>query len=106
MLKLQLMAHYQIVPPCVACERQNRTLQSILASCVSQHKDDWDLWVDLAIYAYNTSVHESTGFSPYELVFGRVARTPIELDLGIPVKVPVLMNTHIPFARIYSALLK
>ena len=69
-------------------ERQNRTLQGILAAFVSAHKDDWDLWVDLAAYAYNTSCHESTGFSPYEMVFGRVARTPLELDLGVPLKDP------------------
>ena len=62
-------------------ERHNRTIQDILASYVSQHKDDWDLWADLAVYAYNTSIHTATGFSPYELVFGRVARTPIELQL-------------------------
>ena len=50
--------------------RQNRTLQEMLAAFVSEHKDDWDSWVSLAVYAYNTSCHEPTGFSPYELVFG------------------------------------
>ena len=50
-------------------ERQNRTLQDILSSFVSQHRDDWDLWIDIAVYAYNTSPQESTGFSPFELVF-------------------------------------
>ena len=69
-------------------ERQNRTLQDILATFVSSHKEDWDLWVDLAVYSYNTSSHESTGFSPYELVFGRIARTPLEVDLGVPLKNP------------------
>ncbi len=62
-----------------------------MASYVSQHKDDWDLWVDLAVYAYNTSVRDSTGFSSYELVFGRVVRTPIETNLGVPIKNP---STH------------
>ena len=47
-------------------ERQNRTIQSILSSFVSQHKDDWDNWVSLAVYAYNTSSHESTAYSPYK----------------------------------------
>ena len=75
-------------------ERHNRTIQDILASYVSQHKDDWDLWVDLAVYAYNTSIHTATGFSPYELVFGRVARTPIELDLGLPMKNPCTQHDY------------
>ena len=70
-------------------ERQNRTLQDMLSAFVSQNRDDWNLWVDLAVYAYNTSSHESTGYSPYELVFGRVARTPIEVDLGLPLKHPI-----------------
>ena len=75
-------------------ERHNRTIQDILASYVSQHKDDWDLWVDLAVYAYNTSIHTATGFSPYELVFGRVARTPIELDLRLPMKNPCTQHEY------------
>jgi len=28
------------------------------------------------MFSYNTSVHESTGYSPYELVFGKISRTP------------------------------
>ena len=67
-------------------ERQNRTIQAILSSFLSQHRDDWDNWVSLAIYSYNTSCHESTGFSPYEMVFGRDPRTPLEVDLGLPSK--------------------
>ena len=67
-------------------ERQNRTLQEILSTFVSEHPDSWDLYVDQAVFAYNTSHHEATGFSPYELVFGRVARMPIEIDLGVPLR--------------------
>ena len=80
-------------------ERQNRTLQDMLASYVSEHQHDWDRWVDLVAYAYNTSTHASTGCSPYEMVFGRLARTPLELDLGLPLKNPC--NQHE-----YSALIR
>ena len=69
-------------------ERQNRTLQEILSTFVSEHPNNWDLYVDQAVFAYNTSRHEATGFSPYELVFGRVARMPIEIDLGVPLRDP------------------
>ena len=48
-------------------ERQNRTLQQILSHFVADSPNDWDQWLDQAVFAYNTSVHESTGFSPYRL---------------------------------------
>ena len=75
-------------------ERQNRTLQEMFAAFVADHKDNWDNGVSLAVYAYNTSCHESTGFSPYELVFGRSARTPLELDLDIPLKDPCSQSAY------------
>eukprot|EP00794_Sanderia_malayensis_P015550 gene15550-biopygen13260 len=69
-------------------ERQNCTLQNILSSFASQHRDDWDLWIDITVYAYNTSPQESTGFSPYELMFGHQARFPLQQTLEIPLKNP------------------
>ena len=69
-------------------ERQNRTLQAIISSFVAEHSLDWDDWLDQAVFAYNTSVQESTGISPYEMVFGRPARMPIEVELGVPLRNP------------------
>ena len=80
-------------------ERQNRTIQAILSSFVSQHRDDWDNWVSLAIYSYNTSCHESTGFSPYEMVFGRDPRTPLEVDLGLTLKIPSSQSDYVKSIR-------
>jgi hypothetical protein len=37
---------------------------------------NWDEWVKLAMFSYNTSVYEGTRFSPHELVFGHLAREP------------------------------
>ena len=51
-------------------ERQNRTLQNILSSFVSEHSVDWDQWIDQAVFAYNTSVHESTGMSRTKCFLG------------------------------------
>ena len=48
----------------------------------------WDLWLDPVLFAYNTSKHESTGFAPYELVFGKLPRIPLELEFGVTVGNP------------------
>lgn len=69
-------------------ERQNRTLQDMLSAFVSDHGDDWDEWVDPVVFAYNTSRQESIGYSPYEVIFGRVPRMPLELELGVPLHNP------------------
>ena len=69
-------------------EGQNRILQENLSNIVVEHQNDWDEMLDHAVFAYNTSVHESTKVSPYEMVFGRPARMPIEVELGIPVCSP------------------
>ena len=34
---------------------------------------EWDDWIELAIFWYNTSDHEGTKCAPYELVFEKLA---------------------------------
>ena len=52
-------------------ERFNRTVEAILAKMVGEHQDDWDKHLQKAVFAYRTSLHESTGYSPYFVNFGR-----------------------------------
>ena len=60
-------------------ERLNQTLLSMLAATVHEHPGDWDKKLRLVCMAYNTSVHQSTGFSPFFQLFGRQARLPVDL---------------------------
>lgn len=53
-----------------ALERTHRTLKEFLRSYVNKELNDWDDWIPYAIYIYNTTPHTSTGFSPYELLYG------------------------------------
>ena len=42
-------------------------------------KDQWDLFLDTCVFAYNTAKHKSTLYSPFELMFGRKAVLPIDV---------------------------
>jgi hypothetical protein len=50
-------------------ERLNRTLCKDLAAFVSC-ESDWDLHLTMAVFRYNTSVHEDTGITPFKAMFG------------------------------------
>ena len=62
-------------------ERYNQTLQNMLIKYVNEKQDLWDEFLDTSVFAYNTSVQESTHYSPFELMFGRKATLPIDLDM-------------------------
>ena len=52
-------------------ERVNRTVKPNLAKFVNDDHDDWDMFLQLSISAYNNTYHSSIGMTPYEAVFGR-----------------------------------
>lgn len=58
-------------------ERFNRTILSQLRKYIGEHQKDWDLYNGALTYAYNTQVHSSTGFTPFELVLSRPPQTSI-----------------------------
>ncbi|GBL83952.1 Retrovirus-related Pol polyprotein from transposon 17.6 [Araneus ventricosus] len=60
-------------------ERFHRTLGRILRVLCSEEGPDWEKHVHAALFALRTVTHESTGFSPVELVHGRNLRTPVTL---------------------------
>ena len=57
-------------------ERFNRTLLAMLAMFVSRKHDNWDDLLPFMMLAYNTTVHTTTGFTPYRLVFGEECNLP------------------------------
>ena len=65
-------------------ERWNRTLLQSLATSVSDHPENWDEYVQKICMAYNTSIHPTTSFTPFYLMFGRQARLPVDLLYGMP----------------------
>ena len=69
-------------------ERLNKSLVKILCKLISDHRRDWADLVPKAVLAYNTSVHESTGFTPYRLMFGREAILPLDAVLKLETSPP------------------
>lgn len=63
-------------------ERVNRVLEDMLRSFCSIHQHSWDQYLPYVFFAYNNSIHESTGYSPFFLNFGRHPRTPVSLDVS------------------------
>ena len=64
-------------------ERFNRTLLDMLATTCKANPIDWESYVRPVCYAYNTSVHISTKYTPHYLMFGREARLPVDLQFGL-----------------------
>ena len=79
-------------------ERFNRTLLMMLAMFAGENRDDWDDLLPAVLMEYRSSVHESTGFSPYRLMFGEECTLPMDVglsrqdqDLPDPIKNPYVL---------------
>ena len=53
-------------------------------------------FVPKAVFAYNTTVHESTGFTPYRLMFGMEAILPLDALLRLETTPSQRVGSDIP----------
>jgi hypothetical protein len=60
-------------------ERSHCVLAEYLRHYVAEDQTNWDQWIPFATYAYNTSEHSATGFTPFELLFGHPSILPSSL---------------------------
>ena len=62
-----------------ALENSHKVLGTYLRSYVSPKHTDWDNWVPFYVFSYNTAIHTATGFSPFELVYGKTCKLPTNI---------------------------
>jgi len=62
-------------------ERFNRTLCETLAKFSNENKDDWDLYIPSALFAYRTMRHNTTRHEPFYLAYGREVTLPVEFQV-------------------------
>ncbi|GFX39205.1 retrovirus-related Pol polyprotein from transposon 412 [Trichonephila clavipes] len=63
-------------PQSNAVERVHRTIKRVIKALCVESGEDWEGVLPLALFSLRTVAHESTGFSPTELVMGKNLRTP------------------------------
>ena len=61
-------------------ERFNRTCLMMLSMFANDRQDNWHELLPFVIHAYRTSVHESTGYSPFRLMMGEECSLPQDVS--------------------------
>jgi hypothetical protein len=58
-------------------ERVNQILEDMLRACILEFPQKWDECLPLAEFSYNNSYQESIKMAPFEALYGRWCRTPL-----------------------------
>lgn len=60
-------------------ERAHKTLNAYLRAFTATNKNQWDELLKFATFAYNNTIHSTTGYTPHELVHGFKIQIPNHL---------------------------
>jgi hypothetical protein len=61
-------------------ERTNKILEDMLRACALQDQSGWDKRLPYAEFSYNNSYQASLNMSPFQALYGRSCRTPLQWD--------------------------
>ena len=78
-----------------AVERCNQTVGSLLRRTVQDQAGDWDEFLGMIRFQYMTSMHSTTGHTPFFLQFGRAARAPALTESVQPTGRPPDQNSWV-----------
>ncbi|GFS71286.1 retrovirus-related Pol polyprotein from transposon 412 [Trichonephila clavipes] len=76
-------------------ERFHRTILNSLSHLVSSNQQDWDRKLPFFLLAYKSAVHETTGYSTSQMLFGRDPRLPADLLFSRPPDAPLAPEEYI-----------
>ena len=57
----------------------NKTLKSMLSKTAGEGGKDWDKLIPFLLFAYSEVPQDSTGFYPFQLLYGRAVRGPLDV---------------------------
>ena len=60
-------------------KRFNKTLKSMLRKAFTKEGKDWDKLIPYLLFAYREVPQASTGFSPFELLYERAVKGPLDI---------------------------
>ena len=60
-------------------ERFNRVIADTISKYCAERPQEWDLYLPHVVFVYNTTVHRTTGTTPFSMLFGKEAQYPIDL---------------------------
>ena len=80
-------------------ERFHRTLNAMIGKVVAVNQKDWDEHLPSVMAAYRASRHETTGYSPNFMMFGRENSAPLDVVFGVPEEDREFYKSHDEFVE-------
>ena len=77
-------------------ERNNRTIQCGMLRILEGRQEEWPKVLPGVLFAYRTSVQESTRYTPFFLMYGRQAKLPLEAETSETVDIEEQPATAVP----------
>lgn len=66
------------------CEKLNQTITVCISKYSNANRTNWDELLPRAVHVYNGTTHKTTGYSPFEVIYGLQKRLPIDNLLDRP----------------------